>query len=143
MLYFLDNVACILKLEDKIVILYGQILNWKLSNIDRWIGSVFIIGLQNLFLKTWMQKQNKPPKKPKRFSCTWQSRRMDFALHPDLILSNLFDTISTISWLKYTYNMFLYLKVLLVNDLNINWFYILGIPNISLKLETSKSCKGN
>lgn len=143
MLYFLDKVACILKLEDKIVILYGQILNWKLSNIDRWIESVFIIGLQNLFLKTWMQKQNKPPKKPKRFSCTWQSRRMDFALHPDLILSNLFDTISTISWLKYTYNMFLYLKVLLVNDLNINWFYILGIPNISLKLETSKSCKRN
>lgn len=143
MLYFLDKVACILKLEDKIVILYGQILNWKLSNIDRWIESVFIIGLQNLFLKTWMQKQNKPPKKSKRFSCTWQSRRMDFALHPDLILSNLFDTISTISWLKYIYNMFLYLKVLLVNDLNINWFYILGIPNISLKLETSKSCKGN
>lgn len=143
MLYFLDKVACILKLEDKIVILYGQILNWKLSNIDRWIGSVFIIGLQNLFLKTWMQKQNKPPKKSKRFSCTWQSRRMDFALHPDLILSNLFDTISTISWLKYTYNMFLYLKVLLVNDLNINRIYFLGIPNISLKLETSKSCKGN
>lgn len=143
MLYFLDKVACILKLEDKIVILYGQILNWKLSNIDRWIESVFIIGLQNLFLKTWMQKQNKPPKKPKRFSCTWQSRRMDFALHPDLILSNLFDTISTISWLNYTYNMFLYLKVLLVNDLNINWFYLLVIPNISLKLETSKSCKRN
>lgn len=143
MLYFLDKVACILKLEDKIVILCGQILNWKLSNIDRWIESVFIIVLQNLFLKTWMQKQNKPPKKPKRFSCTWQSRRMDFALHPDLILSNLFDTISTISWLKYIYNMFLYLKVLLVNDLNINWIYFLGIPNISLKLEISKSCKGN
>lgn len=68
---------------------------------------------------------------------------MDFVLYLDLIFFNLFDIIFIILWLKYIYNMFLYLKVLLVNDLNINWFYILGIFNILLKLEILKFCKGN
>lgn len=45
---------------------------------------------------------------------------MDFVLYLDLIFFNLFDIIFIILWLKYIYNMFLYLKVLLVNDLNIN-----------------------
>lgn len=45
---------------------------------------------------------------------------MDFVLYLDLIFFNLFDIIFIILWLNYIYNMFLYLKVLLVNDLNIN-----------------------
>lgn len=68
---------------------------------------------------------------------------MDFVLYLDLIFFNLFDIIFIILWLKYIYNMFLYLKVLLVNDLNINWFYLLVIFNILLKLEILKFCKGN
>lgn len=68
---------------------------------------------------------------------------MDFVLYLDLIFFNLFDIIFIILWLKYIYNMFLYLKVLLVNDLNINWIYFLGIFNILLKLEILKFCKGN